>query len=61
MEKYGIASITKKKHIKERYLFIRDQIDQGDMRVKYRPTENMWVDILNKPKQGKIFRETRGE
>ena len=29
------------------------------MEIKWTPTENMWCDILAKPKQGQVFREFR--
>ena len=30
---------------------------QGEVGVEYCPTENIWAEVLNKPKQGKIFKE----
>ncbi len=31
----------------------------GDVSIKYRPTNEMWSDILTKPKQGAAFRRDR--
>ena len=39
------------KHIKDRYFFSKNRIEDGELEVKYWPTENMWTDILNKPDQ----------
>jgi hypothetical protein len=45
------------KHIKAKFFFIKDRIDNGEIRVVHRPTEGMWVDVPTKPLQGKAFRE----
>ena len=39
-----------------RYFFIKDKIKSGEVFVEYCPTEMMWADVLNKPKQGRPFR-----
>ena len=53
LAKNGQWSSSKKlKHIKSRYFFIKDNIDKGEVQVKYKPTKRMWSDILTKPKQG---------
>ena len=58
LEVNGRFSSTKwTKHINARYFFITDCIEQGDLMVQYCPTEMMWIDILNKPKQGALFRK----
>jgi hypothetical protein len=44
------------KHIKCRYFFIQDKINNGDLEVVYCPTKIMWANILTKPKQGGTFR-----
>lgn len=43
------------KHIKSRYFVIKDKVQAGDVSIKYRPTNEMWLDILTKPKQGAAF------
>ena len=56
----GIWSSSKRtKHIKSRYFFIKDCIDRGDVSVEYQPTEQMYSDVLTKPKQGKAFCKDR--
>jgi hypothetical protein len=54
------SSSKRTKHIKSRYFFVKDRIEQGDLEIQHMPTEKMWSDILTKPKQGKAFREMRG-
>ena len=47
------------KHIDIRYFFLKERIDNGDICVKYLPTEDMIADILTKPLQGAMFRQLR--
>lgn len=54
-----VSSSKRTKHIKSRFFFITDKIASGDLDVQYLPTEKMWSDVLNKPKQGKGFRLDR--
>eukprot|EP00804_Cyclotella_cryptica_P007868 CCRYP_001430-RB/>CCRYP_001430-RB protein AED:0.37 eAED:0.34 QI:0/0/0/1/0.25/0/5/0/757 len=53
------SSSKRTKHIKLRYFFIKDKVDSGEVDIRYVPTEQMWSDILTKPKQGKGFRVDR--
>ena len=55
------SSSKRTKYIKARYFFIKDKVDKNKVEIQYCPTEIMWADILNKPKQGKSFREFRSE
>ena len=45
------------KHIKARYYFIKDKIEEGEVDVRYCPTTEMWSDVLNKPKHGTPFKK----
>ena len=45
----GRHQVLRMKHIKVRYFSIKDQIEKGEVEVKYCPTEKMWSDILTKP------------
>jgi len=38
-----------------RYFFLTDQIEKGNLKVKYCPTGDMWADFFSKPLQGKQF------
>ena len=47
----GSMSLSKRtKHIKARYYFIKDKVEEGEVEVQYCPTDKMWSDVLNKPK-----------
>jgi hypothetical protein len=61
LETNGRASSSKRtKHIKIKYFFIKDKVDQGEITIKHCPTEQMWTDINTKPQQGVVFRVFRG-
>jgi hypothetical protein len=47
------------KHIKSRYFFIKDKVDSGEVTIEHKPTDEMYSDVLTKPKQGKGFRQDR--
>ena len=56
LERNGRASSTKRtKHIDVRYFFITDRIKQGQLRVEYCSTDEMWADFHTKPLQGRKF------
>jgi hypothetical protein len=60
LENNGTASSGKRtRHINIRYYFVKDRIDNGELRVEYCPTEEMLADILTKPLQGALFRKFR--
>ena len=41
------------KHIKARYYMVKDTVDRGDLEKERCPAEEIWTDVLTKPKQGK--------
>jgi hypothetical protein len=43
-----------------KYYFIKDKVDRGEITIKHCPTEQMWMDINKKPKQGAVFLDFRG-
>ena len=56
MEKNGKLSSSKRtKHINIRYFFIQDRIKNGEITVKYCPTDQMLADYFTKPLQGAKF------
>ena len=60
--KNGRFSTGKKtKHIKAKFFFIKDRVDDGEMRVIHWPSENMWADVLTKPLQGMAFKRMQAE
>ena len=55
----ALSSSGRTKHIKARYYYITDKIEDGDIEVKYCPTDKMRVYMLTKPKQGTPFKKDR--
>jgi len=51
----------KTKHIKAKFFFIKDRVDDREIKVIDCPTEEMWADIMTKPLQGTAFRVMRAE
>jgi hypothetical protein len=51
-----MSSGKKTKHIKVKFFFIKDRVDEGEIKVIDCPAEGMWADIMTKPLQGKAFR-----
>ena len=60
LEKNGRGSSSKRtRHINVRYFFIKDRIQNGEVSVKYCPTQEMIADFFTKPLQGSAFRKLR--
>ena len=49
------SSSKRTKHIKIKYYHMKEKKDDGEIRFKHCPTEQMWADINTKPKQGAVF------
>ena len=53
------------KHIKHRYLFVKDKVDQGDFDIVHSLAhapfleDRMWADVLTRPKSGRLFLDDR--
>jgi hypothetical protein len=47
------------RHINIRYFFIKDRLEQGELKLQYVKTEDLIADILTKPLQGSRFRSLR--
>ena len=56
-----MSSGKKTKHIKAKFFFIKDRVDDGEIKVVDCPTEEMWADIMTKLLQGTAFRLMRAE
>jgi hypothetical protein len=52
-------SSKRTKHIKMKYFFVKDKVDQGEVKIEHKPGEEMWVDMLSKPSQGIRFERDR--
>ena len=62
LEKNGKASSSKRtKHINIRYFFITDRIKNGELSIKWCPTNDMIGDFMTKPLQGILFRKFRDQ
>jgi hypothetical protein len=61
MKNGWFLSGKKTKHIKAKFFFIKDRVDDGEMQIINCPTGNMWADILTKPLQGAGFKKMRAQ
>ena len=56
MEQNGQNSCTGNlRHINVRYFWIKDKVDQGEVKVEYLPTHLMVADFFTKPLVGSLF------
>ena len=46
------------KHIKMKYFFVKDRVDEGEVVIKHMPGDELWADVLSKPSTGKCFSST---
>ncbi len=56
-----VLSRKKTKHIKAKFFFIKDRVDEGEIRVMDCLGEEMWAYVLTKPFQGMAFQTMRAE
>ena len=57
--KKGYSTSSNTRHINIRYFFIKDRVDQAELKIEYLPTEDMIADFFTKPLQGELFRKLR--
>ena len=55
MMKQGTGSFKRAKHIKVRFFWMKDLIDEGKIKLIYVPTDELVADILTKPMSGGKF------
>ena len=56
LETNGRMSQSKRtKHIKMKYFFVKDRVDDGDVVIEHLPGDDHWADVLSKPSTGKRF------
>jgi len=55
----GRSTSEGSKHIKIRYFFIKQHVDDGEIEIVHMPTDDMLADLLTKPLQGAKFRDLR--
>ena len=62
LEKNGrMSSSRRTRHIKSKYFFVTDKVEDGEVAIEYCPTDQMWSDCNTKPKQGTPFRRDRSK
>ena len=62
LENNGRMSSSKRtKHIEVRYFYIKDRVNQQDIRIEYCPTTKMTSDFFTKPTQGSLFLRQRDQ
>jgi Reverse transcriptase (RNA-dependent DNA polymerase) len=62
LEKNGKQSSGKRtKHINVRYFFITDRVNNNEVSIVYRPTDDMIADFFTKPLQGQKFVKFRNQ
>ena len=59
MANNGKSISNRTRHIKVRYFFVKQYLDNGEFRLEHCPTKEMIADILTKPLQGELFLELR--
>ena len=53
--KNGRSNSERSRHINIRYFFVKDRVEQGDVKIECVPTGDMIADVLTKPLQGSLF------
>ena len=59
--KKGQPTSERSRHINIRYFFVKDRVDQGEVKIEYKATNEMLADVLTKPLQGSLFTRLRDE
>ena len=54
------SSSKRTKHIKVKNNFVKQNKDLKEITIEHCPTEQMWMDINTKPRQGGVFCEFKG-
>ena len=55
----GKASSERSRHIAIRYFWIKERVDEGEIKIEHLATELMPANILTKPLQGEQFKAER--
>jgi hypothetical protein len=57
----GPGYLGKTRHVRNRYYFVKQHVDAGDVSLEYLPTDMMVSDLLTKPLIGRKFRDLRAK
>jgi hypothetical protein len=55
----GDGLSNKSRHMRVRYYYIKEKVDENQLLIEYEPTESMIADLLTKPIYGARFMELR--
>ena len=59
LESNGKRSVGKRSRaLNVWYFFLTDQVEKGNLSIKYCPTDVMWADFMTKPLQGETFHKS---
>ena len=61
LQENGRKSAGKRSRALNVRFFLTDQVEKGNLRITFCPTDNMTADYMTKPLQGKKFRKFRAE
>jgi hypothetical protein len=62
LERNGRASSGRRtRHVNIRYFFVADRVKNGELKIKYCPTADMWGDFFTKPLQGSPYKRQRAQ
>jgi hypothetical protein len=62
LERNGRASSGRTtRHVNIRYFFVADRVKNGELKIKYCPTADMWGDFFTKPLQGSPYKRQRAQ
>jgi hypothetical protein len=55
----GYSTNKRTRHINIRYFYLKNKVEEGEVVLEYKPTDEMIADVLTKPLQGEKFIELR--
>ncbi|KAL7474209.1 hypothetical protein ACHAW6_000197 [Cyclotella cf. meneghiniana] len=56
-----MSSSKQTKHIKSKYFFVTDKVEQGDIVIEHVPKDEMWCNMSTEPMEGICFKTDRSK
>lgn len=56
-----MSSSKRTKHIKSKYFFVTDKVEQGDIVIEHVPKDEMWCNMSTKPIEGICFKTNQSK